>query len=77
MQHEEDGPIDIVPPEKIAFIAYNIGVYESVQRFGTLITTGRVSDQNGSNISYIAQSISEATAFYGGEMISTSQCHAA
>jgi hypothetical protein len=23
--------VDILPPEKIAFIAYNIGVYESVQ----------------------------------------------
>jgi hypothetical protein len=23
--------IDVLPPEKIAFIAYNIGVYESVQ----------------------------------------------
>jgi hypothetical protein len=30
---QEEQPIDIVPPEKIAFIAYNIGVYESVQKF--------------------------------------------
>jgi hypothetical protein len=29
----------ILPPEKIAFIAYNIGVYESVQKFGRLIVT--------------------------------------
>jgi hypothetical protein len=32
----EEEPIDIIPPEKIAFIAYNIGVYESVQKFGTV-----------------------------------------
>jgi hypothetical protein len=31
--------VDILPPEKIAFIAYNIGVYESVQKFGRLIVT--------------------------------------
>jgi hypothetical protein len=32
MQRGEDEPIDvIIPPEKIAFIAYNIGVFESVQ----------------------------------------------
>jgi hypothetical protein len=34
--------VDILPPEKIAFIAYNIGVYESVQKFGKLITSGSV-----------------------------------
>jgi hypothetical protein len=34
--------IDILPPEKIAFIAYNnIGVYESVQKFGGLILADR------------------------------------
>ena len=32
---------DVVPPEKVAFIAYNIGVYESVQKFGNLITSER------------------------------------
>jgi hypothetical protein len=35
--------IDTLPPEKIAFIAY-IGVYESVQKFGRLITSGKISD---------------------------------
>ena len=34
---------DILPPEKIAFIAYNIGVYESVQKFGSLITNGKIT----------------------------------
>jgi hypothetical protein len=29
--------VDILPSEKIAFVAYNIGVYESVQKFGQLI----------------------------------------
>ena len=40
MIQQEEQPIDIVPPEKIAFIAYNIGVYVSVQKFGGLITSG-------------------------------------
>ena len=70
MQHKEDEPIDIVPSEKIAFIAYNIGVYESVQKFGTLITHGKISNEKGSDVSYIAQLLSEATAFYDEEMIS-------
>lgn len=34
-------PTDILPGEKLAFIAYNIGVYESVQKFGGLITRGK------------------------------------
>jgi hypothetical protein len=72
MQHEEDEPKGIVPPEKIA---YNIWV--SIQKFGTLITIERISNENGSNILYIAQSLSEANAFYDGELISSSQCHAA
>jgi hypothetical protein len=35
--------IDVLPPEKIAFIAYNIGVYESVQKFAGLITSGKIT----------------------------------
>jgi hypothetical protein len=41
MKHGEDEPIDIIPSEKIAFIAYNIGVFESVQKFGSLIVNGK------------------------------------
>jgi hypothetical protein len=33
---------DVLPPEKTAFIAYNIGVFESVQKFGNLITSGKI-----------------------------------
>jgi len=36
--------IEVSPPEKIVFIAYNIGVYESVQKFGGLITSGKITD---------------------------------
>ena len=61
-------PIDIIPPEKIAFIAYNIGVYESVQKFGHLITSGKITD--GSDVQKIAQLLSEESAFYDAEMIS-------
>lgn len=37
--------VDILPPKKIAFIAYNIGVYESVQKFGRLITSGKITNE--------------------------------
>ena len=70
MQHGEDEPIDIIPPEKIAFIAYNIGVFESVQKFGSLIVSGKISGNDGSNVSRIAELLSEANAFYDAEMIS-------
>jgi hypothetical protein len=43
MQRGEDEPIDIILPEKIAFIAYNVGVFESVQKFGSLIINGKIS----------------------------------
>ena len=59
--------IDILPPEKIAFIAYNIGVYESVQKFGGLITSGKIA--NDTDVSKVVELLSEATAFYDAEMI--------
>ena len=61
--------IDVLPPEKIAFIAYNIGVYESVQKFGGLITSGKIT--NGTNVSKIAELLLESSAFYDAEMISS------
>jgi L-aminopeptidase/D-esterase-like protein len=60
--------VDILPPEKIAFIAYNIGVYESVQKFGRLITSGKIT--NGTDVSRAAELLSESLAFYDEEMIS-------
>jgi hypothetical protein len=60
--------IDALPPEKIAFIAYNIGVYESVQKFGRLITSGKIT--NGTDVSRVAELLSESLAFYDAEMIS-------
>ena len=60
--------VDILPPEKIAFIAYNIGVYESVQKFGGLITSGKLT--NDTNVSRVAELLSESHAFYDAEMIS-------
>ena len=60
--------IDILPPEKIAFIAYNIGVFESVQKFGHLITSGKIV--NGIDVSKVAELLSESHAFYDAEMIS-------
>ncbi len=68
MIQQEEQSIDIVPPEKIAFIAYNIGVYESVQKFGGLITSGKITN-NESDIQKIAQLLLEAKAFYDAEMI--------
>ena len=61
--------IDVLPPERIAFIAYNIGVYESVQKFGGLITSGKIT--NGTDVSEIAELLLESTAFYDAEMISS------
>ena len=60
--------VDILPPEKIAFIAYNIGVYESVQKFRRLITSGKIT--NGADITRVAELLSESNAFYDAEMIS-------
>ena len=70
MQHGEDEPIDIIPTEKIAFIAYNIGVFESVQKFGGLIINGKISGNDGSDVSRIAELLSESSAYYDAEMIS-------
>lgn len=59
---------NILLPEKIAFIAYNIRVYESVQKFGRLITSGKIT--NGTDVSRVAELLSESLAFYDAEMIS-------
>jgi hypothetical protein len=61
-------PVDIVPPEKVAFIAYNIGVYESVEKFGGLITSGKIT--RNTNAAKVAELLSESIAFYDAEMIS-------
>jgi hypothetical protein len=50
--------IDILPPEKIAFIAYNIGVYESVQKFGGLIGSGKIT--NSTDVPKVAELLSES-----------------
>ena len=60
--------VDTLPPEKIAFIAYNIGVYESVQKFGSLITSGKIT--SGTDVSRVAELLSESNSFYDAEMIS-------
>ena len=61
-------PVDFLPPEKIAFIAYNIGVYESVQKFGNLITSGKLS--NTTDPDKVVELLLETVAFYDSEMIS-------
>jgi hypothetical protein len=60
--------VDTLPPEKIAFIAYNIGVYESVQKFGQLITSGKIT--NNTDAPKVAELLSESIAFYDAKMIS-------
>ena len=59
---------DILTSEKLAFIAYNIGVYESVQKFGGLIINGKMT--NDMDISKVAELLSQSNAFYDSEMIS-------
>ncbi len=58
---------DILPPEKIAFIAYNLGVFESVQKFGNLITSNKITA--GMDPVKVAELLEEARAFYDAEMI--------
>ena len=60
-------PAEGMVAEKIAFIAYNIGVYESVQKFGGLITSGKIT--NGIDVSKVAELLSQSTAFYDAYMI--------
>jgi hypothetical protein len=56
-----------LPPEKIAFIAYNIGVFESVQKFGSLITSGKITA--GMDPAKVAELLENARAFYDSEMV--------
>ena len=55
-------------PEKIAFIGYNIGVYESIQKFASLILSGKINNSLDTN--KIAQLLAETITFYDAEMIS-------
>lgn len=55
-------------PEKIAFIAYNLGVYETVQKFGEAIIGGKISSDM--DVSKIAEVLSDSYSFYDSEMIS-------
>lgn len=59
---------DVLPPEKIAFIAYNIGIFESVQKFGGLITSGKIT--NRTDVSEVAELLSQSRAFYDADMVS-------
>jgi hypothetical protein len=59
---------DNLPPEIIAFIAYNIGIFESVQKFGNLITSGKIT--SGMDPVKVAEFLEEARVFYDAEMIS-------
>lgn len=58
---------DIMQPEKIAFIAYNVGVFESVQKFGSLITTGKIT--GGMDPTEVAELLENTHAFYDSEMV--------
>jgi hypothetical protein len=59
--------IDALPPEKIAFIAYNVGVFESVQKFGSIITSGKIT--GGMDPARVAELLETTQAFYDSEMI--------
>jgi hypothetical protein len=52
-------PFSTSPPKKIAFIAYYKGVYESVQKIGGLITSGKITN-NESDVQKISQLLFEA-----------------
>ena len=55
-------------PERIAFIAYNIGIYESIQKFASLILSGKINENLDTNS--IAQLLSETLTFYDSGLIS-------
>ena len=55
-------------PERVAFIAYNIGVYESIQKFASLILSGKINNNLDTNS--IAQLLSETLTFYDADLIS-------
>jgi hypothetical protein len=55
-------------PERMAFIGYNIGIYESIQKFASLILSGKINNSIDTN--KIAQLLSETVTFYDAEMIS-------
>jgi len=55
-------------PEKVAFIAYNIGIYESIQKFASLILAGKIDRSLDTN--KIAELLSETVTFYDANMIS-------
>src|SRR5947209_15471537 len=61
----------LTPPRSTLFLYTtlfrSIGVYESVQKFGSLITSGKFS--NGADVSKVAELLSHASAFYDAEMI--------
>jgi hypothetical protein len=54
--------------ERIAFIAYNIGIYESIQKFASLILSGKIN--NSLDTDKIAQLLSETLTSYDAELIS-------
>ncbi len=54
--------------ERLAFIGYNIGIYESIQKFASLILSGKINNSLDTN--KIAQLLSETVTFYDAEMIS-------
>ena len=58
----------IEKPERIAFIAYNIGIYESIQKFASLILSGKINNNIDTN--KIAQLLSETLTFYDAGLIS-------
>ncbi len=57
-----------LPPEKIAFIAYNIGVYETVQKFGESIMKGKIT--SNMDVFKIAEALYDSHSFYDSEIIS-------
>ncbi|MGN6614129.1 MAG: hypothetical protein ACTHKC_03720 [Candidatus Nitrosocosmicus sp.] len=57
-----------ISPEKIAFIAYNIGVYETVQKFGDSIIKGKIT--SSMDISKIAEVLASSYSFSDSELIS-------
>ena len=53
--------------KKLHLLWYRFGVYESVQKFGNLITIGKIT--GNTHVPKVAELLSESSAFYDAEMI--------
>jgi len=60
--------LEPLPSEKIAFIAYNIGVYECIQKFANILPSGKINKDTDTNT--ITNLLLESGVIYDEQTIS-------